>query len=157
KHLVGAHELAEMAGEFSDQAQRLLRDEIIRRFGFDPGKDNTNEAVLSLCTENRFDSLIDHLHSLPAWDGQPRLDSCLVDYLDADDNAYSRAAGAAWFTAAVVRAFDQGAEFDHMLVLRGAEGVGKSTALRILAGGADLCSDAAFPHAKDAREILEVT
>src|SRR5690606_18398329 len=36
-------------------------------------------------------------------------------------------------------------------------GVGKSTALRILAGGADLFSDAAFLHAKDAREILEVT
>jgi predicted P-loop ATPase len=146
-----------MAGEFSDQAQRLLRDEIIRRFGFDPGKDNTNEAVLSLCTENRFDSLIDHLHSLPPWDGQPRLDSWLVDYLDADDNAYTRAAGAAWLTAAVVRAFDPGAKFDHMLVLRGAQGVGKSTALRILAGGADLFSDAAFLHAKDAREILEVT
>lgn len=42
RYLVGAHELQEFAGEFSDHAERILRDETFRRFGFDPGELNTN-------------------------------------------------------------------------------------------------------------------
>lgn len=156
RHLVGSHELQEFAGEFSDHAERILRDEIIRRFGFDPGDMNTNKAVLSLCTENRFDSLIDHLQALPEWDGKPRLDSWLIDFCGAEDSPYTRAAGAVWLTAAIARAFEPGVKFDHMLVLVGGQGVGKSTALRILAGD-EFFSDAAFLGARDAREVLEVT
>ncbi|HAF55843.1 MAG TPA: hypothetical protein DCL01_11690 [Thauera sp.] len=163
RHLIGSHELDEYAGDFSDHAERILRDAIIRRFGFDPGEVNPRNAVLSLCTENRFDSLLDHLHALPPWDGTPRLDTWLVDYLGAEDNAYTREAGAAWLTAAIVRAFEPGAKFDQMLVLEGATGLGKSTALRVLATGtldltcADRFSDASFLGARDAREVLEVT
>ncbi|EOV0937467.1 VapE domain-containing protein [Pseudomonas aeruginosa] len=163
RHLIGSHELDEYAGDFSDHAERILRDAIIRRFGFDPGEVNPRNAVLSLCTENRFDSLLDHLHALPPWDGTPRLDTWLVDYLGAEDNAYTREAGAAWLSAAIVRAFEPGAKFDQMLVLEGATGLGKSTALRVLATGtldltcADRFSDASFLGARDAREVLEVT
>lgn len=163
RHLIEGHELQELAGDFSDHAERALRDQIIRRFGFDPGMMSTNSAVLSLCTENRFDSLVDHLCSLPGWDGTPRLDGWLVDYLGAQDNAYTREAGAAWLTAAVVRAFEPGAKFDQMLVLEGATGLRKSTALRVIATGTldlrcnDRFSDAPFLGARDAREIMEVT
>src|SRR5690606_13141701 len=156
RHLIGSHELQEFNGEFSDHAERILRDEIIRRFGFDPGDVNVNKAVLSLCTENRFDSLIDHIQALPPWDGTPRLDTWLTRYLGTEENAYTREAGAAWLMAAIVRAFEPGATFDQMLVLMGAQGVGKSTALRILAGD-EFFSDAPFLHARDAREVLEVT
>ncbi len=156
RHLVGAHELQEFAGEFSDHAERILRDEIFRRFGFDPGELNTNKAVMSLCTENRFDSLLDHLESLPAWDGVPRLDSWLIDYCGAEASPYVREAGATWLVAAVVRAYAPGTKFDYMPVLLGGQGVGKSTALRIIAGD-DFFSDASFLGARDAREVLEVT
>jgi len=156
RHLVGAHELQEFSGDFSDHAERILRDEIFRRYGFDPGEINTNKAVLSLCTENRFDSLIDHLDGLPAWDGRARLDSWLIDYCGAESSAYVREAGATWLVAAVVRAYAPGTKFDYMPVLLGGQGVGKSTALRILAGD-DFFSDATFLGARDAREVLEVT
>ena len=156
RHLVGAHELQEFAGEFSDHAERILRDEIFRRFGFDPGELNTNKAVMSLCTENRFDSLLDHLESLPAWDGIPRLDSWLIDHCGAEASPYVREAGATWLVAAVVRAYKPGTKFDYMPVLLGGQGVGKSTALRIIAGD-DFFSDASFLGARDAREVLEVT
>jgi len=156
RHLVGHHELQEFIGEFSDHAERILRDEIIRRFGFDPGEVSTNKAVLSLCTENRFDSLLDHLESLPRWDKVLRLDTWLIKYCGADDSPYTRAAGAAWLLGAVVRAFEPGTKFDYMLVLMGGQGVGKSTALRILAGD-EFFSDAAFLGARDAREVLEVS
>jgi len=29
----------------------MLRQEILDRFGFDPGKDNTREAALTLCAD----------------------------------------------------------------------------------------------------------
>ena len=163
RHLIEGHELQELAGDFSDHAERALRDQIIRRFGFDPGMMSTNSAVLSLCTENRFDSLVDHLCSLPSWDGTPRLDSWMVDYCGAEDSPYTREAGAAWLTAAVVRAFEPGAKFDQMLVLEGATGLRKSTALRVLATGTldlrcnDRFSDAPFLGTRDAREVMEVT
>jgi hypothetical protein len=156
RHLVGAHELQEFSGEFSDHAERILRDEVFRRFGFDPGELNTNKAVMSLCTENRFDSLLDHLELLPAWDGIPRLDSWLIEYCGAEASPYVREAGAIWLVAAVVRAYEPGTKFDFMPVLLGGQGVGKSTALRIIAGD-NFFSDASFLGARDAREVLEVT
>lgn len=156
RHIVGSYELQELAGDFSDHAERILRDEIIRKFSFDPGAINTSSAVLSICTENRFDSLIDHIHKLPQWDGITRINTWLSDFLGVEDSQYSREAGAAWMTASIVRAFEPGAKFDYMLVLMGAQGVGKSTALRVLAGDG-FFSDASFLHARDSKEVLEVT
>lgn len=162
-HLIFGHALQEYAGGFSDHAVRILCTEVLHRFGFDPGETNMARAVLTLCTEHRFDSLADHLNGLPSWDGKPRLDGWLVDYCGAEDSPYTREAGAAWLTAAVVRAFEPGAKFDQMLVLMGAQELGKSAALRVLATGSadmscnDRFSDAAFLGARDAREVLEVT
>ncbi|WP_447734770.1 VapE domain-containing protein [Rhodanobacter soli] len=156
RYLVGAYELQEFTGEFSDHAERILRDEVIRRCGFDPGEINTSHAVRSLCTENRFDSLLDHLEALPTWDEIPRLDTWLIDYCGVEDSPYTRAAGATWLLGAVVRAFEPGKKFDYMPVLMGGQGVGKSTALRIIATD-DFFSDASFLGARDSREVLEVT
>lgn len=156
RNLVGHHELQEFAGEFSDQAEVLLRKFIRQQFGFDPGKEHVKDAVLELCADNRFDPLLDYLDSLPPWDGVERLDRWLHTYLGAEDNAYTRQAGATWLLAAIARAKQPGVKFDHMLVLVGAQGVGKSTALRILAGD-DLFTDANFLGARDTREVLEAT
>ncbi|HFH4298105.1 TPA: VapE domain-containing protein [Pseudomonas aeruginosa] len=163
RHLIEGHELQELTGDFSDHAERILRVAIAKQFDFDPGAENITHAVLSLCTENRFDSLIDHLNGLPPWDGTPRLDTWLIDYCGAPDDVYVREAGAAWLTAAIVRAFEPGAKFDNMLVLCGTQELGKSALLRVLAtGNPDLTaserfSDASFLHARDAREVMEVT
>lgn len=156
RNIVGLHELQEFAGEFSDQAESVLRREVRLRYGFDPGKDHVKDAVLELCALNRFDPLTDHLNALPPWDGVPRLDTWLPDQLGAEDSPYTRGVGATWLLAAVVRAYEPGTKFDHMLVLVGAQGVGKSTALRILAGD-EFFSDANFLGAKDTREVLEAT
>src|SRR5690606_32026727 len=72
-----------------------------------------------------------------------------------EDSPYIRAAGATWLVAAMARAFEPGTKFDHMLVLVGAQGRGKSSALNILAG--EFFSDANFLDAQDTREVLEAT
>lgn len=84
--------------------------------------------------ENRFNPLQDYLRGL-VWDGTERLDTLLIRYLRAEDNEYTRAVTRKWFTGAVARAMQPGRKFDNMLVLVGAQGVGKSTLLQVMSRG----------------------
>lgn len=68
------------------------------------------------------------------WDGTKRLDTWLPDYLGTKDNVYTRAIGRKWLISAVARGMDPGCQADHMLILEGKQGIGKSKALRILGG-----------------------
>ena len=68
------------------------------------------------------------------WDGVKRLDKFLPRYFGTEDNAYTQAVGRKVLTAAVSRVFDPGCKFDYVLVLEGKQGIGKSTALRVLGG-----------------------
>ena len=54
-------------------------------------------------------------------------------YLGAEDTEYSRAVGSRWLVSAVARVLRPGAKADCCLILEGAQGIRKSTALRTLA------------------------
>ena len=62
------------------------------------------------------------------------MDTLLIDYLGADDNAYTRAVTRKTLCAAVCRVQKPGCKFDSMLVLNGPQGIGKSTLISRLAG-----------------------
>jgi predicted P-loop ATPase len=62
------------------------------------------------------------------------LDQWLTLYLGADASNFTRAASARWLTSAVARAFQPGAKADCCLILEGSQGIGKSSALRLLGG-----------------------
>src|SRR5436853_164224 len=71
--------------------------------------------------------------------GKPRIGSWLIDYCgvessDANPNLYGMAVGEKFFISAVARILEPGCKVDHILVLEGDQGIGKSTAARILAG-----------------------
>jgi predicted P-loop ATPase len=87
----------------------------------------------------------------PQWDGQLRIDQWMITYLHAPDTPYARAIGRRFLISAVARIFDPGCKVDHMLVLEGPQGQGKSKAVRALAirdeWYADRLSD---PGSKDA-------
>lgn len=68
------------------------------------------------------------------WDGTKRLDTWLHHYLGCKNNEYTRAIGRKWLISGVARAMEPGCQADHMLILEGAQGIGKSQALRILGG-----------------------
>lgn len=161
--VIGGYYLQEYAGPLTDRAEVFLRRAIRLRWEFDVKKEPLHEAITELCEVNRFDSLRAHLESLPPWDGTPRLDTWLIDYCGAKNSPLVRQAGAAFMTAAVVRAFEPGAKFDYMLILVGQQGIRKSAALRVLASGVldstctDRFSDAPLLGAKDGREVLELT
>jgi hypothetical protein len=122
-----------ISGELSDAICRALRDLIIARFHFDPGKENVQEAAERACEINRFDPVCDYLDGLQ-WDGQQRLDIWVIKYLGAEDTPLNRAFGRKMLIAAVRRVRQPGCKFDYVPVLEGKTRTGKSTALKILAG-----------------------
>ncbi len=62
------------------------------------------------------------------------LDTLLIDYLGADDTPYVRAVTRKTLVAAVARIYRPGVKFDSILVLNGAQGIGKSTLFARLGG-----------------------
>jgi len=79
-----------------------LRRKIHAAFGFDPGKNNTIDAVEQLCIRNKFNPITDYLDALK-WDGTPRLERWLITYLGAEDTELNREFGRLALIAAVRR------------------------------------------------------
>lgn len=87
------------------------------------------EAVVS---QDRYHPIRDFFRGLPHWDGTPRIETLLHDYLGAEDNEVTRAMTRKQLTAAVARVMQPGCKFDYVLTLVGPEGLGKSRLLRRL-------------------------
>lgn len=92
------------------------------------GRGNIDAALDIHAAAHAFNEVEDYLKRL-TWDGTPRLDTLLIDYLGADDCPYTRAVTRKAMVAAVARAMDPGCKFDNMLILCGPQGCGKSTLL----------------------------
>ncbi|MDU5649412.1 MAG: virulence-associated E family protein, partial [Haemophilus parainfluenzae] len=75
----------------------------------------------------------DYLRGLE-WDGEPRADTVLIDFLGAEDSAYVRTVTRKMLLAAVARVFQPGIKFDYMLVFVGGQGIGKSYFIKRLGG-----------------------
>ena len=88
------------------------------------------------------------LDKLPEWDGEPRAETLLVDFLGAEDNVFTREATVKILTAAVARAYKPGTKFDNILVIEGPQGCGKSTLVSVLAGSW-FSDDLSFNDMKD--------
>ena len=86
-------------------------------------------AFAVLQDSRAFHPILDYLRGLEPWDGTPRVETLLVDYLGAPDTAYVRAVTRKILCAAVRRLFEPGCKFDNILVISGPQGVGKSTLL----------------------------
>ncbi|BEG98124.1 virulence-associated E family protein [Bacteroides sedimenti] len=96
------------------------------------------DALQNTVTNNRFNPVKDYLDSL-VWDGTPRIENLLIEFLGAEDTPYTRAVMRKVMIAAVARIYEPGKKFDNVLTLVGSQGVGKSTFVRML--GKDWYSD----------------
>ena len=93
-----------------------------------------NDAIEQVSSDNAFHPIKLYLESL-TWDGVPRIDTFLVDYMGAEDNAYTREAFRKMLLAAVARVYEPGRKFDTALVFYSEQGVGKSTLIQRLSKG----------------------
>lgn len=97
--------------------------------------DRVLEACFTKTAEDRhFHPVREYLDALPEWDGIPRADTLLCRCLLAEDTSYVRAVTRKFLCAAVARIYVPGTKFDCVPVLDGAQGIGKSSVFRELAG-----------------------
>jgi hypothetical protein len=108
-------------------------------------------AIHAVAFQRRRNPLTQWLESLK-WDGTARLQHWIHDYLGAPLDDYSQAIGRNWLISMVARAFRPGCKVDHMPVLEGKMGRGKTHSLEIL-GGAWY---KAAPQAFGSKEFFEV-
>lgn len=120
------------SSQWVDSDDAALRYYLERVYGI-TGKDRIFDAVNVVAAENSFHPVRDYLDGC-AWDGVPRVDTLLIDYLGAEDNAYVRAVTRKSLAAAVARIYRPGCKFDYMLTLQGKQGLGKSAFIAKLGG-----------------------
>lgn len=116
--------------QWTDIDDAGLRHYLERTYGI-TGKDRVFDAVALCAHKHTFNDVRDWLVSL-SWDGTRRLDTLLTDYLGAYDTVYNRAVARKAIVAMVARAMIPGCKYDYMPILAGAQGIGKSTFLRLL-------------------------
>lgn len=124
-----------------------------RQWSLSAVQERVGSAMVSAAELESYNLLTEYLEALE-WDGVPRLRSWTVDYLRADDSEITREFGRRWLISAVARALRPGCKADTCLVLEGPQGVGKSTALSVLAGEGRFLDHLSDLSTKDAREAL---
>ena len=118
--------------QWTDGDDAALRYYLEKIYGI-TGKDRIFDAVNVVAQRGAFHPVREYLDSC-AWDGVPRIETLLVDYLGAEDTPYTRAVTRKALTAAVARIYHPGCKFDYMLTIRGRQGLGKSALIAKLGG-----------------------
>ena len=90
-------------------------------------------AIREIAAFNSYHPIKDEIEKVE-WDGVPRLDTMLVKLFGAPDIPYTRMISRLFMIGMIQRVWAPGSKMDYMLVLEGAQGRGKSTAAKILAG-----------------------
>lgn len=106
----------------------------LEKYCINVGTDKAFKAIQAVAMERKFHPARDYFNGLK-WDGRKRLQSWLTYYLGCESESaeYLAFVGTKWLTAAVTRVFKPGCKFDHVLIIEGPQGRGKSEALRNLA------------------------
>ncbi|WP_461207849.1 virulence-associated E family protein [Clostridium sp. DL1XJH146] len=90
-----------------------------------------NDALMAVQARNKFHPIKDYFGRLK-WDGIARIETLFIDYLGAEDTVFNRCVTRKIMAAAVARVYEPGVKFDYILVLVGAQGIGKSYMIKKL-------------------------
>ncbi|MBH0112731.1 hypothetical protein I5E68_07170 [Novosphingobium sp. YJ-S2-02] len=102
-------------------------------FNFEANARDVPAAVMRTAEDNTINPVVDYLEGLK-WDGKPRISNWLQNIFDADDTEINRAFGRMFLIAAVARALQPGCKVDTMLIAKGLQGIGKTSAFQALFG-----------------------
>lgn len=93
----------------------------------------TGEAAIVVAEENTFHPVRDYLESVRSlWDGLEHIDTVLPAAFGVEPTPYAKAVFRATMIAAVARIMKPGCKADTVLILEGAQGARKSTAVNVL-------------------------
>lgn len=131
------------AGEWDEEDDLMLGEYLLRshRLGV-KAKGTLRDGVLMAARSHRFNPVVD-LIKAETWDRVDRLDTWLSQvygFPERKDPAererlqeYARLIGRCFFMGLVKRAIQPGCKFDYMLIIKGEQGLTKSTAFRAIA------------------------
>lgn len=121
------------AGEWDEEDDLMLGEYLLRtyRLGI-KGKGTLRDGVLMAARLSKYNPIHDWIKA-EQWDGVPRIEHWLVDVYGVEDRPYTRLIGKCFMMGLVKRAIQPGCKFDYMLILKGEQGLAKSTAFRALA------------------------
>lgn len=114
------------AGDRSQMALHIEREYRIR-----PGRAYLDDLINDRALPRRRNPVREYLQTL-VWDGVPRVETCLPG---TDDTPYNRLVARKAMAAAVARMMEPGIKWDHIVILFGKEGLGKSHWIDTMARG----------------------
>jgi predicted P-loop ATPase len=133
------------------QVRRVWEDadtqQLIAHFGYrerwEPPENIVNGALSVYTDDHQYHPIREYLTSL-TWDGEQRVETLFPRYAGAGDDPYTRAVSRCLLVAMVARVMlevtdgyskaGQYAKHDHVVVLEGKQGTGKSTFCQVLGG-----------------------
>ncbi len=125
-----------------------------KHYGIAPSSRKVGEAMHYVAHQTAYNPIRDYLEQL-TWDGTKRIDRLAIDYLGGNHHPVVRAICRRFMISAVARIYQPGCKVDTALVLQGPQGVGKSTAIRILASDAYFSDTEVDLRSKDAFQQLQ--
>jgi predicted P-loop ATPase len=116
----------------ADDRELAIRLQSERGFG-KIGLDTVRQAALTVAHRRSRNCVKDWLDTL-VWDQESRIDHFFEDHFGAKGTAFTRAASRNFWISMVARVYRPGCQQDHMIVVEGPQGIGKSSALRTIGG-----------------------
>lgn len=121
------------AGEWDEEDDLMLGEYLARKYGLLCRATSTIRAGVQMAARLcKYNPVHDLIRREP-WDGRPRLEAWLTEVFDVADRPYVRLIGKFFIMGMVQRALRPGCKFDYMLILKGEQGLRKSTAFKVLA------------------------
>jgi putative DNA primase/helicase len=140
-------------GDWLDEHDARVSGWFSRAYDLDVSIGIVRDAVAVVAARRPVHPVVELLARLE-WDGTPRVDTWLCDYLGAKDTPYTRAVAAIFLLSAVARVQQPGCKVDTVPILESPQGRGKSTVLRELAGEAFFLETGAELGSKDSFQQL---
>lgn len=121
------------AGEWNEEDDLMLGEYLLRNYRLSIKATSTlRNGVLMAARSAKYNPVLELIHA-QKWDGIPRLEHWLTDVYEIDERPYTRLIGKCFIMGMVKRALQPGCKFDYMLIIKGEQGLKKSTAFRQLA------------------------
>ncbi|GEC62063.1 hypothetical protein GOX01_23940 [Gluconobacter oxydans] len=138
--------------ELTDSDYTAVSAALARSHGLNFSTQQVSAAIQSVAEENAYHPIRDYLTGLE-WDGVQRLDTWLHDFLGAEDSEYTAGVGRLFLIGMVARVMEPGCKNDHVLIFEGNQGIRKSTACKVLAGGSRYFSDSLPPIREGSKDL----
>lgn len=128
----GAKEGEKRSGGSEDALR--VKKWLIEKFDLEASVAIIEEALLFITTQNEFHPVKEFIEALE-WDGVDRVATAFKTYLKAKmPEPYLSDVSRKFFLAMIKRIYEPGCKFDHLPVLEGLQGIGKSSFGKILVG-----------------------